>query len=56
MDRKKIERRGNSYLRSRSLLLCAAAKVALAAAALGCVCELRYVGSRGGWSSNLIEK
>ena len=39
---------GNSYLCSRSLLLCTATKEALVAAALGCVCGPRYVGSRGG--------
>ena len=48
-------RRVNSYLLSRALLLCAVAKVALAAVALGCVCGLRYAGSRGGWHSDLIE-
>jgi len=45
-------RRGNSDLLSRLLLPCTVAKVALVAAALGCVCGSRYVGSRG----KLIEK
>ena len=52
-------RMGNSYLLLWLLLLCAAAKVAVvvaAVAALGCVCGLRYVGSRVGWHSILIEK
>ena len=56
MDLKKIERRRNAYLRSRSLLLCSAAKAALAEVALGCECGPRYVGSHGGWCSDLIEK
>ena len=49
-------RRGNSYLRSWSLLLCPVAKVAVVTASVGCVCGPRYVGSCGGWRSYLIEK
>jgi hypothetical protein len=35
--------RGDDYLLSCLLLLCAVAKVELVAAALGCVCGQRYV-------------
>jgi len=40
---------------SWSLLLCAASKVVVVAAALSCFCGPRYVGSCGGCCSNITE-